>query len=568
MPVGSGNLAPFQPPPDLSIAPSAQVETQTAANTMNQSPQMPGNYYGGHAGAAAYLADKVLTGWMSGKYLGEQKQREKAANTIGTLNDAVQQSGAAYRAAVESGDPKQVEAAGKVLQQQWDEYNAAREKYVIPEDMGGKKSTGEKIKGGLKKAFVPQGPQLYAKAAIDISKQTDPRQLFGPSKREQQESKITDMQLSSMEREQKNQTQWEQIALKPDKDLTPEDKKFKEYYEYMKFGRTKEQTVKDDLLTKVVNNGQLSDNERQLAESYGMLKPKVASTQIRTIQDPKTGSPISQLVSIGPDGKLVSTSNLPGKDYIGPNQAQLAGQVINNQVSALKNWGKKAHPDWDDKQLTQWALASVTSGASAATADWFQKNQEQDVMNRAIGAVLQKHQHYSATGGRTYDDVGQVLGGVFATPDNDGRYMWNSALPGAEKHWLGFGADTYQGHTKEELQSYENGIRAELRSELRKQNPKLSDTDIDKMMPASMFSKQQPGGKQGGMSAPPQAPGTGSITDTVGQAQAMQAPPDAGGTKLYEVKLPDGTITRRQMSQEYADSLQAQGVKVTQLSHE
>src|SRR5579864_682813 len=115
MPVTTGNLSDtMQPPP--ALPPSAQVEVQTADKTMNEGPQMPANYWGGKAGSAAFLADKVLRGWMAGKYVGEQKAREKAANTIGTLNDAVQQSGAAYRAAVEGGDPKQIEAAGKVLQ--------------------------------------------------------------------------------------------------------------------------------------------------------------------------------------------------------------------------------------------------------------------------------------------------------------------------------------------------------------------------------------------------------------------------------------------------------------------
>jgi hypothetical protein len=198
VPVTTGNLSQggLTPPPDIA-PPSAQVETGTAANTMNQGAQMGPQYFGGRAGAVAFEADKLLRGWMAGKFLSEQKQREKAANTIGTLNDAVQQSGAAYRAAVEDGDPKKIEAAGKVLQQQWDEYNSAREKYVIPEDMGQKKSTGEKIKGGLKKAFVPQGPQLYAKAAIDISKQTDPRQLFGPSKEEKSKQELADLQKQS-----------------------------------------------------------------------------------------------------------------------------------------------------------------------------------------------------------------------------------------------------------------------------------------------------------------------------------------------------------------------------------
>lgn len=175
------------PPPGMNvpIPEASKVQIDTARSQMPGPPQDPQVYYGGHTGAIANVANKMLTGFMTGKYIGEQKSRQKAAEQIGTMNDAVNQAGYAYRAAVESGDPKQIETASKVLRQQWQEFNNAREKYVIPEDDGKKKGVGGKIKGALKKEFTPQGPELYTKMAMDISKKIDPTQLFGPSKEDQ-----------------------------------------------------------------------------------------------------------------------------------------------------------------------------------------------------------------------------------------------------------------------------------------------------------------------------------------------------------------------------------------------
>lgn len=200
MPQGP-NLAPSmdQPPPMPMPSP---VAVQTAQSMRGQENPDPTVYYGGKTGAIADVADKVLKGWMAGKYLGEQKAREKAASQIGTMKDAVDTVGQAYRAAVEGGDPKKIEAAGNVLKQQWDEYNAAREKYVVPSDLGKdgkKKSTAAKAGGAVKGAFAPHGPELYLQAALNASKQIDPRDLYGPSKKEEQETKLTNLQTKEAE---------------------------------------------------------------------------------------------------------------------------------------------------------------------------------------------------------------------------------------------------------------------------------------------------------------------------------------------------------------------------------
>jgi hypothetical protein len=84
---------------------------------------------------------------------------------------------------------------------------------------------------------------------------------------------------------------------------------------------------------------------------------------------------------------------------------------------------------------------------------------------------------------------------------------------------------------------------------LKKQNPKMTDSQIDRMVP-SMLTSQKAGAQA--MSPPPQQ----------GGAQMAPPPGQAGGDRNYSVTLPDGTKATRKMSPEYADALAARGVKV------
>ncbi len=115
--------------------------------------------------------------------------------------------------------------------------------------------------------------------------------------------------------------------------------------------------------------------------------------------------------------------------------------------------------------------------------------------------------------------------------------------------WGSEPTEKWSGLTREQLNSEERQFQAELRAELKKQNPKLPDTEIDKMMPP-MLSRQQ--GQSGQMQPPPGR-----------SSRAMEAPPSPQGQKWFAVTLPDGTKANRQMSQEYADALAARGVQVT-----
>lgn len=560
--MGAGpNLSPLPSPlPQPQAQPTITPQTvETGKSLGTQTPDPPA-YYGGRGGAVADIANKVLTGWMAGRFIGEQKAAQKAATQIGTMKDAVDQAGQAYKAAVEGGDPKKVEAAGNVLKQQWDEYNAAREKYVVPQDLGKdgkKKSTMQKVEGGAKKALAPQGPELYLQAAVNASKQIDPRDLYGPSKKDQQESKLADLQVGSAERasarekqQDEARTNYEKVLQKPDNELTAQDKKFRDTYEQLYLGRTKEDLYKDQILDKVTSGKPLDEFERNKAEQMGMVKPAVTQTQVHTVMGPG-GKPVTQLIAIGPDGKMVGQpQQLPGTDYVPPNQAQMAGQVINAEVSAYARLLGKAHPEWDEQTRYSMALGQVAKGTPM---DWAMKNQQQDVMNRALLKMIQSHtKTYKDKDGnpvREYDDEGNALMSHFVTSTDDGRYAWNASLGDqTDPGWWGklWGdKPTYGGYSKDQLGQYDKQARAELRAILKEQNKGLNDTMIDQMMPSAGMSEKKAQGQ-------PQGGGKQEVPPNLGEGQKHN----------YSVLTPNGRVDK-QMSKEQADLLKQNGYDVT-----
>jgi hypothetical protein len=577
------NLSPQLDP--IPIPSATPVDVQTSQG-MFSTPPDPQQYSGGRAGAVADIANKVLTGWMTGKYIGEQKRARDAAEQIGTMKATVDQAGEVYRKAQESGDPKQIEQAGKILDQQWKEYNDAREKYVIPPNLepGAKKTVGQKVKGGLNKMFAPQEPHMYLQAAITAAKQLDPKQVYGMSKSEQEQGELGSLELKAKkealgEEEKKAAAthRYEDILNKPTDKQTADDKRYMETYEQLYLGRTKQDLLKDDVIDAVKAGRPLTDAQRTIAEQMGLVKPQIVSTQIHTTMD-KNGNPYSEIIAIGPDGKMVGQpQRIPGRDYVPPNQAQMAEQVIQSETSAYVNLLKKAHPEfkkpdgtWDDAQLYSIALGTI---AKNPAMDWAMKNQQMDVTNRALLKLLQAHSKtYKDSDGnpvRQLDDEGQALLSHFVTAGDDGRYQWNASLGAPDTHW--FGPDTYGPYTRQQLDQYDKQARAELRAILKEQNKGLSDTQIDQMMPPSGFDKTdvgtqpRPNTATPGMTPPPAAPGTQQLPAlgaSGGRFRMPQQGAGPGGTKMYNVKVQGGTV-QRTMTQDQVDALKAQGVEVT-----
>jgi hypothetical protein len=581
----SGNIG-FQMTPLPTPEAQSSVPVQTYADTAQQNqPQAPPVYYGGKAGTSAFYADKILTGWLAGTKIAQEKKAKAMSDEVNSAKTGYEMLGQALRSAMESGDPERISKATAAVNEAKHDFVTKARKYAMPDEQIDPKTgkpkkpgVGAKIKSGL----GMDNPHLpILNSTLDLIDKADPKEIWGPSKQEQQQNKLLDMQTKQMEDQQRDHDRWTKISQGDPSKMTPEDKRFQENYEYEHFGKTREQQMKDDLLGKISENKPLSDQERQLAENFGLIKPKVVNTVTRTVPD-KKGNPQTQLVSIGPDGQVVGTQTLPGNDYVPPNQAQMAGQVINAQMSAMMKWGAKAHPEWDQKTpegqkaLTQWALSTVAGGSAGASADWYTKNQQMDVMNRALGAVLQKHtKDYKDpnTGAPTTqrDDLASAVFGNIVSTTDDGRYAYMPSLnppkPG-ETHWFGKDdPETWSGMTREQLNDAERRFQAELRAELKKQNPKLADADIDKMVPQMLTSQKggqqmQPPPQQGGpqaMAPPPDKVQTSMANAAKGVMPGAQAPP---GEAYYRVRMPDGSIPIRHMTPEYAEALKARGITV------
>jgi hypothetical protein len=193
-----GNLAPQMDP--IPIPQFQPVQTKSPQDIGMQPPPSTSQaaYYGGKTGVIANYADKFLQGWMTGKKIGEDKARQKAADSIGAAKSAVDVVGQSYRTAVESGDQQKVADTKKALTAAWTNYVGMAEKYVAPPP-DQKKSAGKKVKD----AVVPHGPQLYQQTTLNILKQTDPTAMYGPSKEDQLRQKQQESQTAEAESRKK-----------------------------------------------------------------------------------------------------------------------------------------------------------------------------------------------------------------------------------------------------------------------------------------------------------------------------------------------------------------------------
>lgn len=534
--------------------------------------QMPPVYYGGKAGGAAFIADKVLTGWLAGTKIANERKHQQMVDEVSSAKTGLDYIGQAYRAAVESGDQQRIKETSGALSEAWNDYLNKAEKYSLPDAKIDQK-TGKPKKEGVGQRFKEAfsggpAPNLgIAHSTLGMLRKTDPREMYGPSKAEQQQAKLTDLQVSGAERQEREakgkdeaMARYQRYGAKPDSQLTPEERKDREFIDSYYFGKSKEQLIRDNLLGKITDGAKLNDNERQLAESYGWIKPNVVNTVVNQTVDAK-GRPINELVSIGPDGKIVGRQML-GRGYVGPDQADIATKMINGQVQALTKLAKKAHPEWDEQTLYKYALSQVGRGA-AGTEDWLTQQQAADTFNRAAVNVLKKHQRMvkdpQGHETQTYDQIGAFATHALLAQDDEGLYHYGSTLgikPQQETTgwlwWKKNAPPTIGGLNEKDAQSLENQFLAEVRAEIKAQNKKASDADIDKLMPKALLAQgiPNPPGQQ------PQA----------AQNRAMPGAPEQNqpGEQTYVVKLPNGQTVQKRMSKEQADYLKSQGINVEQ----
>ena len=220
---------------------------------------------------------------------------------------------------------------------------------------------------------------------------------------------------------------------------------------------------------------------------------------------------------------------------------------------------------------------------TAGTINWADEQQKSDVMNRALGAVIKRHE-------REYkdpetqrptsqpDDLANAILGNIVTTSDDGRYTYMPSLAPGQKtggsswykpwSWGSEPTESWSGMTREQLNDKERKFQAELRAELKKQNPKMPDTYLDQLVPQAL-SRQQGGmqpppgqaGESRAMTAPPRQRGDRGDY-AAGALGVFPSPPAPEGEAWYRITLPDGSTPIRHMTKEYADALAARGATV------
>lgn len=536
MPTGSHvdfKMDPLPLPDDTPV----KNEEERQGQKVQQASQLPrGAGFAPKSGQIAYIANNLLTGWMAGRHIQAEKKLNKAKENVNQSKGIYDSLASTYSESIASGkskdDPEMKKLAGNITAA-WTNYVNTADKYTSPEDdgKGKKKSLGARIGGGAKKALMTNtDPELYRSASINILKQSGPPVLKQETTPEQ---KLSNAAANAEMDKLKDKNRWGDLAKMDPAKMTPEQKTEMEGIERKLMPKTTEQATRDDLLKQVMGGKPISKEQRQLAENFGFLKPNVTNTL--TWKD-KEGS--DYIVAIGPDGNEVGRRKL-GKGYIPPDQAATAEKIFNQQIDMMVREYKRSYgndPKIDPKKLDEdahrFALMTV-AGFKGLGRNPMDAERNQFVLDKALKGVIGEDKEKKA-----------IYGNFIVSPQDDpnGLFFYRSNIVDPQnpevKRWWWFDkpAEYYGGLGKDELPGAEREFRVRLQTELRKQNPKLSDEEIKALMPPPIFIDGGPGAKRGAddkrMSPTP---------DERSQGRKMDNTPSAGANH-YQAVGPDGAV--------------------------
>lgn len=526
------------PVPDTT---SVNNEEDRQFQKMQAAQQVPrGAGFASAPARMAFVANNVLTGWLAGRHIKQERELNKAKQEVVSSKSIYDTLAQTYSENIESGkskdDPEMKKLAGNISAA-WNNYLNTADKYSSPEDegKGKKKSAGARIAGGVKKAFMGNvDPEMFRKGSINILRKSGAPVLSTDQSPESKEAqlrlKTEESALQEQQRELKDKNRWRDLAMKDPKVLSAEEKTELDGLERSMFPKSYEQQVRDDLMKKVVEGGQsLKPEERQVAEQMGILKPKVTSSV--TWKDSKGHD---WIVAIGPDGQEVSRRDM-GKGYSPPDQASIADRIMKNQINTMvreyKNGYGSQYTDQAklDADAHKFAIASVAGYKSmGATPVDAEKNQM--ILDKAIKTVM----------GEDPKKKG-LYGNFVVSPADDpmGTYIYRTNLvdpQGTAGMWWWKKNTYYGGATEAELPGMEKEFRARLWTALRKQNAKMTDKEIDGLMPPPMYVGKQGGSAQYQMEPPPSSPSSGKKVRMKYPATGEEYDADPGDVQYLESK--------------------------------
>jgi hypothetical protein len=445
--------------------------------------------YVSKAAAGAYVANNLLQGWLRGREYAQQANISKAKQQLSGADYTYQTMAKNYNDLLRSGkaetDPS-VQQAKDAASRAWQAKLNVMQQYATPEQQTGqKKTTGQRIKGGLSKTFGKGGltPELIPQASLAVLRQSPPPGLGLTAEDKLTQQRVEQSQLETKEAglrvenlQAQSDTRKEYTGLlKAGENITPTQKMQRDIDERILGLSTEEQQTARDVQRKILTGQMLTDGERQFAIGKKMIEgPQTAITedglkQYITRYDPNTGQVLSK--------------TLIGKKFH-ESAAADAIAVLHAQQQGAFSMYKKAFPDKPDEEIWKLVSADFTKNpylTSELLGDSPQQAaKDQFAVSNAIKSVMQEF----GTGPEGQKGKAEFSNFVVPPKDNDqtGLYMFSGQVADPKSSgMLWWKKNLYAGDlSKEELVSKASAYRNRLAAQLQKQ--RRTPSDINRML--------------------------------------------------------------------------------------
>lgn len=565
--------------------------------------------YVSKGGAAAYVADGILQGWLKGREYRKQQELAKAQNQLSGADYTYQTMAQNYNNMLRMGkddkDPE-VQKAKAAASNAWQAKLNVMQQYAMPEEQKGgeKKGLKQKVEGGLGhfagQMFGKAGiqPQMIPQASLAILRSSPPPGLGltledkqaqaqvtaseAEAKRAAVDTKAAELKLQ-VETQKAGDDQKMQTIVKKQSagTATPEEKEWlKGWQAIQHINDPESQKLADGILKKVEAGEKLSDTERNFAYAQRILdRPQ---TTFRT-----DANGMDQVITVGQDGKILSTMDM-GRHYE-PDQVGPARRIMEMQQRMMYDLYRKAGMSDADA----WSTLALEQSKNAREVSWLVgnnpklKEQQMTLVDKAIRAVMSESGGAGADPEKKKELLAQWSNFIVIPQDSaNGLYVFRDQLAPAAvtKHWWGLAPNTQAyagGVAPEQMASVQAAFYNRVRTELQKQNPNLNQMQLDSVMPewlkkpggapteqaGAPASKPKPqAGKPAGWHQMVPPPFSGAL-DVLSPGQQMSAPPQAAagapinqqapGTMLFTIDTDQGPQQAWMTPQQAADAAAA-----------
>lgn len=504
---------------------AAATAPMASGATAQQLPQGAGFVH--KSGAAAYVANSIIDGWLKGRQIAAVKNMQQAQNELGSMKNIYDDQAQRYKAAVMQGGETSNEAvqAKKDAVVAWNNYNQVRQKYVTPDsgkDGGkGKKSGGDKFKGAMGNMFGKSGvtPHLFPQLALQATKDNPPNLSLSPQelldaqqyKQSQTATKLGEAQLDDttlrvkMEKEKAaDDEKLKAIVSKPAIDRTPAEQQWVDGHERVQhINDPMQQQMADGILKKMQAGTALNEVERNFAYSQNLIK----GPQSIQYQDGLN----TYVAMQQPDGSITNRVKL-GKVFH-EDQAAVAARSQMLMHKLLVDEYKRSSPGVSDADAEK-AILIEEARNPQVMAQFIGDNpieaaKRQQSISKALKTV------WANAGGLGADTAtrtaAQTVMSNFISGDPKGAASYllfrnQVADPTGKSGWWNRQNQYAGGLTQDKLSAYQASLWNQVRQTMQEQNPGMTPTEIDLAMPEWMKSPEgtAPAGGQPSTGAPGQ----------------------------------------------------------------